>query len=69
MAALKITDAVLAKRRAHIAEVPERRPDVTKSHFKKAFGYDAAWLASLETEGIVFGKPVRHNLVLKKRSA
>jgi hypothetical protein len=69
MAAFKITEAVLTKRRMHVAEVLARRPDITKNHFKKAFGYDPEWLTGLEAEGVVFGKPVRRDLVLKRRAA
>lgn len=69
MATTRITESVLAERRQHIAEVLARRPDLTKNHFKKAFGYDVTWLTGLEAEGVVFGKPVRHNLNLKRRTA
>ena len=69
MAAAKLTPEAIAKRKAHILEVLARSPEITKNHFKKVFGYDVTWLASLEAEGIAFGKPVRHNLSLKRRAA
>lgn len=65
MVAFKITDEELARRRAHIEQVLARKPEITLNHFKKAFGYDYAWLQHLrDVEGVKFGKPKRSHLKL-----
>lgn len=63
----KLTEVEIARRRTHVVEVLGRKPEITLTHFKRAFGYDYDWLKSLEAEGIKFGKPVKKHLKLSNK--
>jgi len=61
----KVIPEELARRKAHIKEVLARSPHITLNHFKKAFGYDYAWLQQLrDVEDVKFGKPMKNHLKL-----